>query len=137
MIEKLFRGIGPAFFLAALAAAAPPVEKKPAEIKDPWDLKAAAWVNGGPVAADALKGRIVVLHFFEPACDASSTPAIALSRIHQTGKGNGVVVVGIAPSPLGMPMSRISESRARGSASRCWAGSRSATGAPRSAAARR
>ncbi len=53
-------------------------------------------LNAPPLAADYLRGHVVVLDFWEPRCAACTVEAPFLQRLHEEYEAKGVRVLGIA-----------------------------------------
>ena len=59
-------------------------------------LQASAWLNAAPLALNALRGKVVVLHAFQmhcPGCVELATPQA--QRIHEIFRAEDVAVVGL------------------------------------------
>jgi thiol-disulfide isomerase/thioredoxin len=61
------------------------------------EISAEAWYNGDPVKLSELRGKVVLLHFFQVNCPACFTESIPkMEFIHRKYGGKDVVVIGVA-----------------------------------------
>jgi peroxiredoxin len=57
----------------------------------------ATWLNGKPMTAESLRGRIVVLGFWAEWDEACRDDLVRLNQIHRDGAKDGLTVVGVHP----------------------------------------
>lgn len=53
-------------------------------------------LDGAPLTADAMKGHVVVLNFWEPRCSGCTVEAPFLQHLHEQYQLRGVLVLGVA-----------------------------------------
>jgi peroxiredoxin len=72
-----------------------------------WPVKpASAWVQGGPLTLQGLRGRVVLIRFFTDAeCPYCRATAPSLNEFHDTFTAGGLVVIGMyTPKPRPRPV---------------------------------
>jgi hypothetical protein len=63
----------------------------------PPPLPATGWINGGPMSWDQLRGKVVVLHFWDVHCRPSINELPLVALWHKRAAEEGAVIIGIHP----------------------------------------
>src|SRR5205807_645539 len=63
----------------------------------PPPLPATTWLNSDPLTWDKLRGKVVVLHFWDVNCGPCQNELPFLAGWHEDAKDSGIVVIGVHP----------------------------------------